>query len=155
MELLKKIIAQVYQKNPIQHSDIMELFTKYGIYHAKMYKDGNQEYLALMSQNFFDLKTPIVYIHSDTYSCEHLSNSQLDLAIKMIGKEHGLFIYYSKEDNKIDALLKGINTRKLQTKTDKKYKTGAKAGLKAYKRVLHPKLHTQRLKSLTHAACIK
>ncbi|MCH9813632.1 MAG: hypothetical protein K0U47_06770 [Epsilonproteobacteria bacterium] len=131
---MNKLISLVYGRTPIEHSNITSIFTKYGMYQAKVYKDAHQEYLALMSQNFFDLKTPIVYIHSDSYTCGHLASSQLDLALKMISKEHGLLIYYSNEGRKIDTLLQDINARKLQTKTDVMHKTDIKSKIKVYKK---------------------
>ncbi len=137
MGIFKRIISLIYDRNPIQHSKIIPIFTKHGMYHAKRYKDTHYEYLVFMKQNFFDIQSPIVYVHSDAYECTHLAchcNNQLDLALKMICKENGLVIYFSQEAKKIDTLLQEINTQRLQPNTDIMKNSSVKAGLQGNKK---------------------
>ena len=119
MNILNKINNFIYTKNEIIHSEVTTVFTKYGKFKMKAYKDDYQEYIAMMNQNFFDLKRPIVYIHFDVHHCDmdqemscYCAN-QVELALKMIQKSGGLVIYASREDASIDNLLEDINTRRL------------------------------------------
>lgn len=138
MGMIDKLIALVNKKNQIMHSKITKIFTKYGVYQAKMYKHDNQEYLTIMSHNFFDVKSPILYIHSDTHECNPLDeqchcNNQLDAALKMIREDGGLVIYSSSDGRDIDALLREINTRKLQPENEVMIGTNLKSALKGYR----------------------
>ncbi|CAA6807663.1 MAG: GTP cyclohydrolase II [uncultured Sulfurovum sp.] len=119
MNIFKKINNYVDTKNEIIHSEMATVFTKYGKFQMKAYKDDHQEYIAIMNQKFFDLERPVVYIHFDVQHSEmdhdmhcYCAN-QVELALKMIQKSGGLVIYSSREDASIDNLLEDINTRRL------------------------------------------
>ena len=49
----------------IIQSNIANLPTKYGKFKIKAYKDGHQEHLAIMSQDFENIDAPFVRIHSE------------------------------------------------------------------------------------------
>lgn len=140
MSIINELAHFFYGKNLIRHTKIKNIFTKYGIFKAKVYKDGRNEYLVMMSRNFFDLNTPIVYIYNEYHVCDPLDdemcycNHQVDLALKMIGKEGGAIIYYSGDVRSIDGLLKEINALKLEAKDDAMIKTKVKTDLKMNKR---------------------
>lgn len=140
MSILNELAHFFYGKNLIRHSKIKNIFTKYGIFKAKVYKDGRQEYLVMMSRNFFELNAPIVYIYNEQHVCDPLDdemcycNHQIDVALKMIGKEGGVIVYYSGDVRNIDGLLLEINARKLAAKDDSMIKTKVKVDLKMNKR---------------------
>lgn len=125
------------------HSGITTISTKYGLYQVKAYKDGDYEYIAIMSRDFFDLKTPIVYIHSELHTCEPndhmgcLCNNQVDIALKTVYKEGGLVIYHSPESSNIDGLMREINARKLQREGNTMRSSKSKLGLKAFGKIYH------------------
>lgn len=136
MSILNELAHFFYGKNLIRHSNIKNMFTKYGIFQAKIYKDGRQEYLVIMSRNFSELNAPIVYIYNEQHVCDPLDdkmcycNHQVDVALKMISKEGGAIIYYSGDVNNIDGLLQEINARKLDIIDDAMIKTKVKPDLK-------------------------
>ena len=100
-------------------SKIANLPTKYGSFKVKAYKEGCQEHLAVMSQDFFELDQPIVRIHSECLTGDVIGslkcdcNNQLDLALKLISKEGGLVIYHRQEGRNI-GLVNKINAYNLQ-----------------------------------------
>lgn len=120
MNILNTTTNFVYTKSPMTHSELMTFFTKYGKFKIKVYKDKQQEYIAIMSKNLLDLERPIVYIHFDVphyhmdseMSC-YCAN-QVGLALKMIQKSGGLVIYSSHEAFAIEKLLEDIQSRKLK-----------------------------------------
>jgi len=140
VSIVSELAHFFYGKNLIRHSKIRNIFTKYGIFKAKVYKDGRQEYLVIMSRDLFELETPIVYIYNETHVCDPLDdemcycNHQIDVALKMIRKEGGVVVYYSADVRNIDGLLQEINARKLQAKDDAMMKTKVKPVLKMHKR---------------------
>lgn len=103
----------------IVSSSIANLPTKHGTFKIKAYRDGCQEHLAVMSQNFEELDNPIVRIHSECLTGDVLSslkcdcNNQLGLALKLISQEGGLVIYHRQEGRNI-GLVNKINAYKLQ-----------------------------------------
>jgi len=136
MTILNKINHFIYTKNQITHSQITTVFTKYGKFKMKAYKDETQEYIAIMSPNFFKLKQHIVYIHFDVHHCdmdEHNAcycSNQVELALKMIQKTGGLVIYSNAEDRSIDRLLEDIKTQKLEDTDATKHKDKIKFSMK-------------------------
>jgi len=74
-------------------SEIADLPTRFGNFKVKAYKDGCQEHLAIMSENFFELNEPFVRIHSECLTGDTIGSlkcdcsNQLDLALNLISKE--------------------------------------------------------------------
>ncbi|MAD42453.1 MAG: GTP cyclohydrolase II [Arcobacter sp.] len=103
----------------IIQSNIANLPTKHGKFNIKAYKDGNQEHLAIMSENFEALDTPYVRIHSECLTGDALGSlkcdcqNQLNLSLDFIAKEGGLVIYHRQEGRNI-GLLNKVNAYCLQ-----------------------------------------
>ena len=100
-------------------SEVANLPTRYGKFLVKAYKDECQEHLAIMSQNFFKLKNPLVRIHSECLTGDTMGSlkcdcsNQLDLALELIAEQGGLVIYHRQEGRNI-GLVNKINAYKLQ-----------------------------------------
>jgi GTP cyclohydrolase II len=143
MGIIKKLIGFVFGRNPIVHSRVTSLSTRYGMYNVKAYKDVEQEYLAIMSRNFFKVSSPIVYLHSDYHLCDPNDdnschcNNQMDMALKMIYKEGGVVMYHSQDGRNIDGLLSEMNARKIEGEKNAMTKTNANLGLTAFERKYH------------------
>lgn len=138
MSIIQRLIGLVCENSQIKHTKIKKIFTRYGMYQAKMYVHNQQEYIALMSQNFFKVKNPILYIHSDTHQCNPFDgecgcNNQMDLALATISKDPGLIIYTSKNPKDIDELLQKIQTHKLASQNKVMFGINFKYFSKAYK----------------------
>ena len=103
----------------IEKSNIANLPTQHGKFRIKAYKQGNQEHLLIMSENFNDIEVPYVRIHSECLTGDTFGSlkcdcqNQLNLALDFISKEGGMVIYHRQEGRNI-GLLNKVNAYCLQ-----------------------------------------
>lgn len=103
----------------IEKSNIAKLPTKHGKFKIKAYKDGIQEHLAIMSEDFEKIEIPYVRIHSECLTGDALGSlkcdcqAQLNLALDFIAKNGGLVIYHKQEGRNI-GLFNKVNAYSLQ-----------------------------------------
>ena len=138
MTIFNLLSALVPQYSQIRHTKIKNIFTKHGLFQAKVYINNNQEYLSIMSLNCFEVEEPIIYIHSDTHQCDPLDQEcgchhQIDLALPTLSKEGGLLIYTSEQKEDIDILLNKLNTRASKTDSKITLSTNYRSALKGYR----------------------
>jgi len=123
MGIITKLIKYIDEKTVVEYTEPVDTLTKYGMFKFKTYKYKKQNYLVILSQNFFDVKTPIFYIHSNEHECNSIDefcgcNYPIGIALKMIHKDGGLILYSNSDDKGIDVLLSEINVRKLQLQNE-------------------------------------
>ena len=141
MGMLKKLVTSISKSSQIKHSKIKNIFTKYGIFQAKLYINNGQEYLVIMSSGFSSLENPILYVHSDDIhecnsfdeQCGCTPQGDITFILNTISKEGGVIIYTSQDNKNIDKLLSQLNTRSLESQNKMMRSTNYASVFKGYR----------------------
>lgn len=138
MSIIEKFLNIISNKKQIEFSKATNIATRLGIFQIKAYKDSEVEFLVVMSRGFYELKNPIVYLHTQMHQCdlgeEHtrINHNQIDSALKMIYKNGGVVIFFSNEGRDIDDLLIKLNAKKLKNEENIMGKANNDIGLKGF-----------------------
>jgi len=118
MNILSKKLKRL-EMNEIIKSKSAKLPSQYGNFLIRSYQDGCQEHLVVMSENFFELSSPYVRIHSECLTGDAFGSmkcdcgNQLSDTLKLINKEGGMIIYHRQEGRNI-GLVNKVNAYNLQ-----------------------------------------
>ncbi|MBN2815428.1 MAG: hypothetical protein JXQ67_01995 [Campylobacterales bacterium] len=157
MGVLQRVVSLLNSTKKIEVSTSKKIFTKYGPCKAQAYKYDEYEYLVFLSNNLQNFEETIGYIYENKHY-EHGEkeglcgcNNQLDTALKMILKEQGFIIYYSKFSQDIEECLLKIEARPFhseQRNSDEYFHKKSLKGIKSSYDLIANILHYLNVKKL-------